>query len=142
MVIPYVSLGKSIQKVLGWDSFFLNLTNWQVKIYNGEVMETKSEPKKRGQKHSAVEPRKSSSEYATLTMVVNRDWSDEVSKKAREKNMSKTAYIAAIVNEEMKTSENNTTTEKLLKEMTELNKKVDVLTDLYSSLLKFVSKLK
>ena len=37
--------------------------------------------------------------------------------------MSKTAYIAAIVNEEMKTSENNATTEKLLKEMTELNKK-------------------
>lgn len=142
MVIPYVSLGKSIQKVLGWDSFFLNLTNWQVKIYNGEVMETKSEPKKRGQKHRAVEPRKSSSEYTTLTMVVNRDWSDEVSKKAREKNMSKTAYIAAIVNEEMKTSENNATTEKLLKEMIELNKKVDVLTDLYSSLLKIVSKLK
>ena len=55
---------------------------------------------------------------------------------------SKTAYIAAIVNEEMKTSENNATTEKLLKEMTELNKKVDVLTDLYSSLLKIVSKLK
>lgn len=56
--------------------------------------------------------------------------------------MSKTAYIAAIVNEEMETSENNATTEKLLKEMTELNKKVDVLTDLYSSLLKIVSKLK
>ena len=106
------------------------------------IMETTPEPKKRGKKHSAIEPRKSSSEYTTLTMVVNRDWSDEVSKKAREKNMSKTAYIAAIVNEEMKTSENNATTEKLLKEMTELNKKVDVLTDLYSSLLKIVSKLK
>lgn len=105
-------------------------------------METTPEPKKRGKKHSAIEPRTSSSEYTTLTMVVNRNWSDEVSKKAREKNMSKTAYIAAIVNEEMKTSEDNTTTEKLLKEMTELNKKVDILTDLYSSLLKIVSKLK
>lgn len=98
--------------------------------------------RKEDKKHGAVEPRKSSSEYTTLSMVVNRDWSDEVSKKTREKNMSKTAYIAAIVNEEMETSENNATTEKLLKEMTELNKKVDVLTDLYSSLLKIVSKLK
>ena len=109
------------------EQFLSKLANWQVKIYNEEVMETKSEPKKRGQKYSAVEPRKSSSEYTTLTLVVNRDWSDEVSKKGREKNMSKAAYIAAIVNEEMKTSENNATTEKLLKEMTELNKKVDVL---------------
>lgn len=40
--------------------------------------------RKEDKKHGAVEPRKSSSEYTTLSMVVNRDWSDEVSKDQRE----------------------------------------------------------
>ena len=104
-------------------------------------MET-TEKKRRAAKHRAIEPRTAGSTSTTLTMLVNREWSDEVSRKAREKNMTKTAYIISIVDGVMKSVDNNEANKQILDKVNAINDKVDTLTNLYTSLLNIVSKMK
>lgn len=56
--------------------------------------------------------------------------------------MTKTAYIISIVDGVMKSVDNNEANKQILDKVNAINDKVDTLTNLYTSLLNIVSKMK
>lgn len=97
-------------------------------------MDQTTDKKKRTPKQSSIEPRKKTGNYMTLTMLVDRDWSGEVSKRARDLNLSKTQYLVSLVNNDIEQVKTAVSNEEMVKMLKELNSKVDTLTALVTTM--------
>lgn len=80
--------------------------------------------------------RKKDDDFMTLTMLVPRDWSDKISERARVRGMTKTSYIQMAVEKQFAIEDGRTKAESKESELLDINKKLDNLVTIYSSLVK------
>lgn len=95
----------------------------------------KEEVEKSSKKKTPISKRDDTERYSTLTMLVDREWSKEISKQAGLRGMTKTAFIQDCLNKYLENDGNTTQEGMLNKKIEEMEKRLTVITQLCADIL-------